>query len=76
MAKSNLHRMISIPKLYAEGKMYMNAEEIQAIQNGKLREYLSQFLDSNNHKLSGAARDSSKMKSDLDDRPQSPIIPL
>lgn len=32
MAKSNLHRMISIPKLYQEGKMYMNQEEIQAIQ--------------------------------------------
>lgn len=45
MAKSNLHRMISIKKLHEEGKMYMNQEELQAIQNGKLREYLSQFYD-------------------------------
>lgn len=41
LAKSNLHRMISIKKLHEEAKMYMNQEEIQAIQNGKLREYLN-----------------------------------
>jgi len=30
-SSSNLHRMISIKKLYKEGKMYMNSEEIKAI---------------------------------------------
>lgn len=55
MAKSNLHRMISIPKLLEQGKMYMNMEEMNAIKNGKLREYLSQFLDTSNYKLNGGA---------------------
>jgi hypothetical protein len=50
MAKSNLHRMISIKKLHEEGKMYLNQEELLAIQGGQLRQYLSQFLDfANNH---------------------------
>ena len=31
---SNILRMISIRKLYKEGKMYMSQEEIQAIQSG------------------------------------------
>jgi len=35
--------MISIKKLHKEGKMYMSPEEIQAIQAGQLRVYLSQF---------------------------------
>ena len=48
MAKSNLHRMISIKKLNEEAKMYMNQEELQAIQNGKLRQYLAQFFDPTN----------------------------
>jgi len=33
--------MISIKKLLKEGKMYMSHEEIQAIQAGQLRVYLS-----------------------------------
>ena len=48
MAKSNLHRMISIKKLNDEAKMYMNQEELQAIQNGKLWQYLDQFFDAAN----------------------------
>ena len=40
LGSSNLYRMISINKLYKEGKMYMNAEEIEAIKKGKLRQYL------------------------------------
>jgi len=35
--------MISIKKLFKQGKMYMSPEEIQAIQAGQLRLYLSQF---------------------------------
>jgi len=35
--------MISIKKLYKEGKMYMNPQEIRAIQRGSLKEYLAQF---------------------------------
>ena len=37
---SNMSRMISTAKLYDEGKNYMNAEEIRAIANGQLGEYL------------------------------------
>ena len=40
---SNIMKMISIKKLYKEARMYMNQEEISAIQSGRLREYLSQF---------------------------------
>jgi hypothetical protein len=36
-SRSNILRMISIRKLYKEGKMYMSSEEIQAIQRGQLR---------------------------------------
>lgn len=32
--------MISVKKLYKEGRMYMNMEEIQQIQKGLLKEYL------------------------------------
>lgn len=35
--------MVSIKKLYQHAKMYMNLEEIQAIQSGKIKEYLGQF---------------------------------
>lgn len=35
--------MVSIKKLYKEGKMYLNQEELQAIQRGQLKEYLHQF---------------------------------
>ena len=38
--RSNLHRMISIKKLYKEGKMYMSEDEMGAIQRGQLNEYL------------------------------------
>jgi len=38
--RSNLHRMISIKKLYKEGKMYMSKDEMEAIQRGQLNEYL------------------------------------
>ena len=37
--------MISIKKLYKEGKMYMNAEELKAISNGTLQVYLQQFIE-------------------------------
>lgn len=35
--------MISIRKLYDQAKMYMNFEEIEAIQSGSIKSYLSQF---------------------------------
>ena len=41
---SNLLKMVSVRKLYKEAKMYMNFEEIQAIQQGRLRDYLDQFM--------------------------------
>ena len=43
-ASSNLKRMISIKKLYAQGTTFLNAEELTAISEGKLRPYLNQFL--------------------------------
>ena len=36
-----VNKMISISKLYKEGRMYMNSQEIQAIERGQLSEYLS-----------------------------------
>jgi hypothetical protein len=37
--------MISIKKLYKQGKMYLNAEELKAISTGTLSAYLQQFIE-------------------------------
>ena len=40
-SNSGISRMISVKKLYKEARMYMNIEELQAIQQGKIKEYLN-----------------------------------
>lgn len=35
--------MISTTKLYEQGRNYLTAEEIRAIANGKLKDYLARF---------------------------------
>jgi hypothetical protein len=42
-SNSGISRMISVKKLYKEARMYMNIEELEAIQQGKIKEYLLQF---------------------------------
>mmetsp|Transcript_17735 Transcript_17735/g.30022 ORF Transcript_17735/g.30022 Transcript_17735/m.30022 type:complete len:199 (-) Transcript_17735:2241-2837(-) len=41
---SNMNRMVSTKKLLKEGRMFMTQPEIQAVQSGRLREYLDQFI--------------------------------
>lgn len=36
--------MISIRKLFKDGRNYLTPDELRAIANGKLREYLDRFL--------------------------------
>lgn len=39
----NLDNIISIRKLYQQGKMYMSEDEIEAISQGQLKQFLNQF---------------------------------
>ena len=66
--------MISIKKLLKEGKMYMSHEEIQAIQAGQLRVYLSQFSKDETESNASFA-DQDKEYNAMDAKsPQSPVL--
>lgn len=43
-SRSNMQKMVSITKLREKARVFMNKEEIFAIETGQLREYLDQFI--------------------------------